>query len=312
MKKINVALLSLIALLLLAQFIRPKISNYPITKEIPVPDSVKLVLKRSCYDCHSNQTSLKWFDKITPANFFVASHIRDGRNALNFSQLDSLQPAAQKAILFQAINATRNDQMPLSNYLILHSEARMNNNDIKVIEHYLASISPRKATDSTTLARIQKQYAEANIETKEKKVTPEWNGVEYIDGFENWKVISITDRFDNGTMRIIYGNEIAIKAIEENHINPWPDGSVFAKAAWTAQVDSTGKKATTGEFWQVEFMIKDAVKYASVGGWGWGRWRTPALTPYGKDATFVTECTSCHRQVKENDLVFTYPFHFSK
>ena len=61
------------------------------------------------------------------------------------------------------------------------------------------------------------------------------------------------------------------------------------------------------KFVQVELMIKDAKKYASTEGWGWGRWRGPTLTPYGKDAHFVTECTSCHQPVKGNDYVYTQP-----
>jgi len=75
-------------------------------------------------------------------------------------------------------------------------------------------------------------------------------------------------------------------------------------------MDSTGN-VSTGEFWQVEFMVKDAVKYKDTKGWGWGRWRGLDLQPYGKDALFVTECTRCHAPVKDNDFVFTYPIHLS-
>ncbi len=119
-------------------------------------------------------------------------------------------------------------------------------------------------------------------------------------------MVSTTDRVDNNTLRIIYGNDVAIKAIQEGHINPWPNGTIFAKVAWDALQDADGN-VHSGEFKQVEYMIKDDKKYAATGGWGWARWVTPQLKPYGKNITFSTECINCHRPMKDNDLVFTMP-----
>ena len=73
-------------------------------------------------------------------------------------------------------------------------------------------------------------------------------------------------------MRVILGNDTAIKAIAENHINPWPDGTTFAKVAWFERDDGQGQ-VRPGAFFQVEFMIRDSRKYAATKGWGWARWR---------------------------------------
>jgi Cytochrome P460 len=54
-------------------------------------------------------------------------------------------------------------------------------------------------------------------------------------------------------------------------------------------------------------MIKDNKKYASTKGWGWARFKTVQLVPYGKDALFTTECVDCHKPLKEEDFVFTMP-----
>jgi hypothetical protein len=59
-------------------------------------------------------------------------------------------------------------------------------------------------------------------------------------------------------------------------------------------------------------MVKDAAKYKAVEGWGWGRWRGLDLKPYGKDAKFVTECTTCHLPVKGDDYVYTLPITTAK
>jgi hypothetical protein len=137
-------------------------------------------------------------------------------------------------------------------------------------------------------------------------VQPAPNGVEFLPDYKNWKAISSTDRFDNHTMRVILGNDVAVKAIAEGHINPWPDGSSFAKVAWFQQQDDKGL-VHTGAFIQVEFMIRDSKKYAATAGWGWARWRGTDLKPYGKNADFSNECITCHLPVRNNDSVYTMP-----
>jgi len=68
------------------------------------------------------------------------------------------------------------------------------------------------------------------------------------------------------------------------------------------------EKATVpGEFVHAEFMIKHADQYRDTGGWGFARWKGLDEKPYGKDASFVQECFSCHTPVKDNDYVFTHP-----
>ncbi len=49
------------------QFVRPELTNPPVTAELAAPPEVKQVLRNSCYNCHSNETKLPWFDKVVPA-----------------------------------------------------------------------------------------------------------------------------------------------------------------------------------------------------------------------------------------------------
>ena len=107
------------------------------------------------------------------------------------------------------------------------------------------------------------------------------------------------------------GNEIAVKAIKKNHINPWPAGSAFAKIIWVQTLDSAGD-IHAGEFTQVDFMMKDKEKYAATDGWGYSRWiKGIQLEPYGNNSLFTTECANCHRSMKDNDYVFTTPVNLS-
>src|SRR5882672_808020 len=81
------------------QFIRPTLPNKPVTAELQVPPDVKQILKTSCYNCHSNETRLSWFDEPTPAYWQVVRDVREGRKHLNFSEIGKLPPSQQRGIL---------------------------------------------------------------------------------------------------------------------------------------------------------------------------------------------------------------------
>src|SRR5215471_19441967 len=76
------------------QFIRPTINHPPTTGDLKAPAEVAQILRRSCYDCHSDETKLAWFDQIVPAYWLVARDVTAGRSRLNFSELGSF-PSAQ-------------------------------------------------------------------------------------------------------------------------------------------------------------------------------------------------------------------------
>src|SRR5580704_13057262 len=76
------------------QFIRPEIKNPPVTADLKAPPGVKEILRTSCYNCHSNETHLAWFDEVAPAYWLEARDVNEARKHLNFSELDQ-RPASQ-------------------------------------------------------------------------------------------------------------------------------------------------------------------------------------------------------------------------
>src|SRR5260370_12903600 len=95
-RKILYTVIVLLIVFLCLQFIRPEIKNPPVTSDIQAPANVKNILRRACYDCHSNETNLRWYDKIVPVYWQVASHVKEGRKALTFSTWNVSAPSAQK------------------------------------------------------------------------------------------------------------------------------------------------------------------------------------------------------------------------
>jgi hypothetical protein len=98
------------------QLVRPELKNSPVTADLQAPPEIKQILKKSCYDCHSNETTLKWFDQVVPAYWLVASDVKQGRMHLNFSELGAQPAAKQKATLFEAVDQIQLGAMPPASY----------------------------------------------------------------------------------------------------------------------------------------------------------------------------------------------------
>jgi len=289
------------------QAIRPELNNPPVISDLQAPPEVKRILVKSCYDCHSNETRLLWFDQIVPAYWMVVNDVRTARARLNFSEIGSKPAAAQRATLYESVNFIRFGAMPLASYSGLHPHSAVTSEELAVVQAYLRRNSPPAESTLAGVAGADAQYATWIASgNKPGQARPAPNGIPFLPEYKNWKLVSITDRFDNQTIRAILANQAAVEAMAANRVNPWPDGAAFAKVAWLQQPDSAGF-VRAGAFFQVEFMIKDARKYAATEGWGWARWRGADLVPYGADAEFSKECTGCHQPMRRNDYVFTRP-----
>ena len=307
---VKLAVVGLFVVVLL-QLVRPSIPSGPSTAEIHAPPEVRHVLEKDCYSCHSEERRLAWFDEVVPAYWLVRHDIMTAREHLNFSTLGAQPAAAQRAALFEAVNMMQLGAMPLPKFTALHPDAKVTPEDLAILKAYLAPWSSPPPNKQTTPGETAKGAAGPSIPVDLRAVGAEFNGLASEPDFESWKPISFTDRGDNNTFRFILGNEIAFNAAQSGNTSPWPDGARFAKIAWQQELGVDGL-IYPGKFVQVEFMVKDAKLYKQTEGWGWGRWRGLDLKPYGKDAHFVTECTSCHLPVRGDDFVYTLPIASAK
>jgi hypothetical protein len=309
LKRTIVAVVLLVAVcFVIVQFVsRPRLGNPPVTGDFEAPLQVKNILKNACYDCHSNETNLRWYDKINPVYWQVAKDVEQGRAVLNFSEWDKMPAASQSAFLWEAVNQIQMGDMPLPSYRTVHPGTKVTPAQLSILKKYLVSMLKGGPDDTSKVSAFKRQYSSwTKGKTETTNVPVALNGIAYIPDYKNWKVVTTSDRFDNGSMRVIFGNAIAIKAIAEHQVNPWPNGTIFAKVGWDKLTDADGN-VKTGAFKQVEYMIKDDKKYKSTAGWGFARFKTPQMLPYGKTKLFANECVNCHRPMSNNDFVFTFP-----
>jgi hypothetical protein len=117
-------LLILLVIFIVMQFIQPNKENIAVEKnlEIKAPPEVMTLLKTSCFDCHSNETTWPWYSQIGPFSWVVSNHVNTGRRALNFSTWENYSPEKKEEKL-KAIFRTAYASMPLPSYLYAHEEA---------------------------------------------------------------------------------------------------------------------------------------------------------------------------------------------
>lgn len=128
-------------------------------------------------------------------------------------------------------------------------------------------------------------------------------GVSIPEGYRGWQLIAVSHRTDNkDELRAILGNDIIMKAYLAKTL-PFPDGSMIAKLAWKREPMKEFAGAwMPGVAPRIEFMVKDSKKYASTGGWGFGRF----IDGKPADAAAHQSCFPCHQaNVKDHDFVFT-------
>ena len=126
----------------LIQAIQIEIPEAPKTidpkKEIQTPNEIASLLKTSCYDCHSYQTTLPWYGNIAPVSWEVKSHIKDGREWVNFQEWADYDEEKKQKI-YKGIAKTINLRMPIPMYISMHEEAKLTRKQRKEIKAWAES-----------------------------------------------------------------------------------------------------------------------------------------------------------------------------
>jgi len=91
-EKIGLLIVVLLVVVNPLQF-ETEIKNPPVSGKLPAPKQITQIYKRACYVCNSNETKLRWYDKIAPASWKVAVDVREARSRFNFLEWNKLSPA---------------------------------------------------------------------------------------------------------------------------------------------------------------------------------------------------------------------------
>ncbi|MBR0709128.1 cytochrome P460 family protein [Bradyrhizobium liaoningense] len=128
-------------------------------------------------------------------------------------------------------------------------------------------------------------------------------GVTIPAGYKQWELIAPAEEAAPlDELRAVLGNQTAVDAYQAGKL-PFPDGTILVKRAWKRKQSPEFASATIpGAATTVQVMVKDSKKYASTGGWGFGRFIDGKPVDEAQHRT----CWGCHEaRARSRDYVFT-------
>ena len=138
-KMLKYILPALVIIFIVIQLIPVERTNPPVVKE-PDWDSPKTraYAVRACFDCHSNETKWPAYSYIAPVSWLVAGDVNEGREHFNMSDW---KPGKGD----EAAKEVREGDMPLWQYTLMHSEAKLTDAEKKeFISGLIATFGEKK------------------------------------------------------------------------------------------------------------------------------------------------------------------------
>lgn len=95
-----------------------------IVRHHEVPENIRGIFQRACYDCHSNRTNYPWYSEVQPVRWWLDSHINDGKRHLNLSEFARYDAKRQAHKLDEIVDTVAvAKSMPLKSYTWVHRNA---------------------------------------------------------------------------------------------------------------------------------------------------------------------------------------------
>jgi hypothetical protein len=124
--------IALIVVLIFAvmQIFNPEILQEELNPEtdflsnVEASDEVRIMIKNTCYDCHSNKPVYPWYANIAPVSYWINDHIEEGSEHLNFSKWETYSAKKKAHKMEECYEELEEGEMPLYSYTIMHGDAQ--------------------------------------------------------------------------------------------------------------------------------------------------------------------------------------------
>lgn len=104
------------------------------------PKNITIILRKSCYDCHSNETVYPRYASVAPISWSVKHHVNKGREHLNFSIWRVYNPDLKRGMLKHIISEIEENRMPIKGYIAQHPDARLSAEEKLLLTEYFRTI----------------------------------------------------------------------------------------------------------------------------------------------------------------------------
>lgn len=140
LKKVGLVLL---VVLIIAQFFGPEKNDGDIASveafiaDTNPPEDVQMIMKSACFDCHSDHTRYPWYNNITPVNYWLADHVKDGKKHFNVSKWTDYSDKKKDHKLEELAEEVEEGHMPLPSYTWTHGDAKLTKEQIEAVEAWV-------------------------------------------------------------------------------------------------------------------------------------------------------------------------------
>jgi cytochrome c551/c552 len=135
-------LLGFVVVVVGAQLVPVARTNPPVTGDVAAPPEVAALLRRACYDCHSNETVWPWYSRVAPVAWLVSHDVSEGREELNFSAWGDYPAKRRAKKLKESREEVEDGEMPPWYYLLMHPEARLDDAERARLLAWTAEAAP--------------------------------------------------------------------------------------------------------------------------------------------------------------------------
>ena len=154
---------------------------------------------------------------------------------------------------------------------------------------------------------FSKHYREHFLEKDEFSGKDEMNGIpynDYVQNFDKLQLITVRYREDNNELRMVYGNDLAIKGLR-NPNHQFETGATIYKLAYPSIADPAfiSSKTPGHGYIRYQAMKYDPKKYPT--GWGYAIFGYDGKTFPGNPQTAMEACIACHDLAKDRNYVFS-------
>jgi Haem-binding domain len=110
--------------------VKHQTASGPLLANTSATPEVTRIFEKSCQNCHSEQTKWPWYSYVAPLSWLIEKDVAGGRSHMNLSHWDAYTSSRQVELLTKIAVEARNRRMPLPQYVRIHPDARLSDEEI--------------------------------------------------------------------------------------------------------------------------------------------------------------------------------------
>ena len=110
-----------------------------------MPKEVEAIMRKACFDCHTNETAWPWYARMAPASWLVIRDVKKGRSHLNFSEWEDLEEELRAPSKEESWELLEKSEMPPWFYIPMHPGALLSDAEKATLKAWLLAKPPEPA-----------------------------------------------------------------------------------------------------------------------------------------------------------------------